>query len=195
MSDLGSLRSFPLESTSLIAGLVSFAPTLDEESKITIEDNPVISSIFLSTFTPSSKSTNWTVPLTSVIIGLVWGSHEAIVWPWVTLSPSLTVSIAPYGNLYNSFSLPFSSVTITSADLVMDTYFPSLFLIIFAFLNLIIPSDLTITLLIATDPLAAPPIWNVLIVSCVPGSPIDCAAITPTDSPIFTRWPLARSLP
>ncbi len=30
---------------------------------------------------------------------------------------------------------------------------------------------------------AAPPMWKVRIVSCVPGSPIDCAAITPTASP------------
>ncbi|OUJ96476.1 hypothetical protein BXA18_04795, partial [Acinetobacter baumannii] len=35
--------------------------------------------------------------------------------------------------------------------------------------------------------LAAPPTWNVRIVNCVPGSPIDCAAITPTDSPGFTK--------
>ena len=34
---------------------------------------------------------------------------------------------------------------------------------------------------------AAPPMWNVRIVSCVPGSPIDCAAITPIASPTFTR--------
>ena len=31
---------------------------------------------------------------------------------------------------------------------------------------------------------AAPPIWKVLIVNCVPGSPIDCAATTPTASPL-----------
>jgi len=31
---------------------------------------------------------------------------------------------------------------------------------------------------------ATPPTWNVLNVNCVPGSPIDCAAITPTASPI-----------
>jgi len=30
---------------------------------------------------------------------------------------------------------------------------------------------------------AAPPMWNVRIVSCVPGSPIDCAAMTPIASP------------
>ena len=31
---------------------------------------------------------------------------------------------------------------------------------------------------------ATPPVWNVRIVSCVPGSPIDCAAMMPTASPI-----------
>ena len=30
---------------------------------------------------------------------------------------------------------------------------------------------------------ATPPTWNVRSVNCVPGSPIDCAATTPTASP------------
>ena len=34
---------------------------------------------------------------------------------------------------------------------------------------------------------AAPPMWNVRIVSCVPGSPIDWAAMTPTASPMLIR--------
>ena len=34
---------------------------------------------------------------------------------------------------------------------------------------------------------AAPPTWKVRIVSCVPGSPIDCAAMTPTASPMLMR--------
>ena len=42
---------------------------------------------------------------------------------------------------------------------------------------------------------AAPPMWKVLIVSCVPGSPIDCAATIPTASPGSTRFPLPKSLP
>jgi hypothetical protein len=36
---------------------------------------------------------------------------------------------------------------------------------------------------------------KVRIVSCVPGSPIDCAAMTPTASPILTGVPRARSRP
>jgi hypothetical protein len=42
---------------------------------------------------------------------------------------------------------------------------------------------------------AAPPMWNVRIVSCVPGSPIDCAAMTPTASPMLISRPRARSRP
>jgi hypothetical protein len=42
---------------------------------------------------------------------------------------------------------------------------------------------------------AVPPTWNVRIVSCVPGSPIDSAAMTPTASPISTALPLARLRP
>ena len=50
-------------------------------------------------------------------------------------------------------------------------------------------------LLTAVDADAAPPMWNVRIVSCVPGSPIDCAAITPTASPTPILCPRAISLP
>ncbi len=42
---------------------------------------------------------------------------------------------------------------------------------------------------------AVPPMWNVRIVSCVPGSPIDCAAMTPTARPSSTSRPVARSRP
>jgi hypothetical protein len=42
---------------------------------------------------------------------------------------------------------------------------------------------------------AAPPTWKVRMVSCVPGSPIDCAAITPTASPTLTGEPRPRSRP
>jgi hypothetical protein len=34
---------------------------------------------------------------------------------------------------------------------------------------------------------ATPPAWKVRSVSCVPGSPIACAAMIPTASPCFTR--------
>ena len=58
-----------------------------------------------------------------------------------------------------------------------------------------VPLPLTSTLFCAAAREAAPPMWNVRIVSCVPGSPIDCAAMTPTASPMLMRWPRARSRP
>ena len=48
------------------------------------------------------------------------------------------------------------------------------------------PFDLLSTWLATAVREAAPPMWKVRMVSCVPGSPIDCAAITPTASPTFT---------
>ena len=42
---------------------------------------------------------------------------------------------------------------------------------------------------------ATPPVWNVRMVSCVPGSPIDCAAMMPTASPIWARMPEASERP
>jgi hypothetical protein len=42
---------------------------------------------------------------------------------------------------------------------------------------------------------ATPPVWKVRMVSCVPGSPIDCAAMMPTASPMSTVLPVASERP
>ena len=42
---------------------------------------------------------------------------------------------------------------------------------------------------------ATPPVWNVRMVSCVPGSPIDWAAMMPTASPIWATLPEAIERP
>ena len=42
---------------------------------------------------------------------------------------------------------------------------------------------------------ATPPVWKVRIVSCVPGSPIDWAAMIPTASPICASAPVAIARP
>ncbi len=42
---------------------------------------------------------------------------------------------------------------------------------------------------------ATPPVWKVRSVSCVPGSPIDWAAMMPTASPIATTLPVAGARP
>ena len=57
------------------------------------------------------------------------------------------------------------------------------------------PLDFASTELATAAREAAPPMWKVRIVSCVPGSPIDCAAMTPTASPTFTSVPRPRSRP
>ena len=49
-------------------------------------------------------------------------------------------------------------------------------------------------MMIAQHKLAVPPMWKVLIVSCVPGSPIDCAAIIPTVDTNSTRSPFDISI-
>ena len=42
---------------------------------------------------------------------------------------------------------------------------------------------------------AMPPVWKVRMVSCVPGSPIDWAAMTPTASPSSIVLPVASERP
>ena len=42
---------------------------------------------------------------------------------------------------------------------------------------------------------AMPPVWKVRMVSCVPGSPIDWAAMTPTASPSSMSLPVASDMP
>ena len=42
---------------------------------------------------------------------------------------------------------------------------------------------------------ATPPVWNVRMVSCVPGSPIDCAATMPMASPRSEILPVASMRP
>ena len=45
------------------------------------------------------------------------------------------------------------------------------------------------------SPPATPPVWKVRMVSWVPGSPMDWAAMMPTASPSPTGSPMARFMP
>ena len=72
---------------------------------------------------------------------------------------------------------------VISVEREVITILPSVLSTYLALCSFNVPSVLTCTLFSADALDAAPPMWNVRIVSCVPGSPIDCAAITPTDSP------------
>ena len=64
-------------------------------STITLERAPVRSSTRSSIVLPSMISPYLTVPPTSVMIGVVYGSHSAISSPALTLSPSALRSLAP----------------------------------------------------------------------------------------------------
>ena len=57
------------------------------------------------------------------------------------------------------------------------------------FLIAMVPSTVASTLDCSAPRWAAPPMWKVRMVSWVPGSPIDWAAMTPTASPTLTEVP------
>ena len=77
----------------------------------------------------------------------------------------------------------------------MTTRSPFLFLTVVTLWNLTAPAFLASSVVCSVRWLAVPPMWNVRMVSCVPGSPIDWAAMTPTAMPISTSLPVARSRP
>ena len=93
----------------------------------------------------------------------------------------------------------FASTMRISAERPITTFTicPSLFLRLTVFNSSIsiIPSYFASCLEDAAVFEAVPPTWNVRNVNCVPGSPIDCAAITPTASPLWTIRPVARLRP
>jgi hypothetical protein len=61
--------------------------------------------------------------------------------------------------------------------------------------NSAVPSTLLRRWVCAAMRAAVPPMWKVRSVSCVPGSPIDCAARMPTASPMSTISIVARLRP
>jgi hypothetical protein len=79
----------------------------------------------------------------------------------------------------------FRTIATTSLSEFLAMFFP---------LNLILPSKFD-SMNDCSEICAAPPIWKVRMVSWVPGSPMDCAAMTPTASPMLTGVPRARSRP
>ena len=59
----------------------------------------------------------------------------------------------------------------------------------------ILPATLLFRAVCSAIRAAVPPMWKVRSVSCVPGSPIDCAAMMPTASPMSTISMVARLRP
>ena len=98
MSVFAKVTSLPLALTSFIVGRRSLPPRCFGSST-TVLDRPVTSSTCVVTVRPSTKSWNLMKPATSVTTGWVCGSQVATTWPPATVSPSLTLMIAPYGIL------------------------------------------------------------------------------------------------
>src|SRR6516164_3310040 len=174
-----------------IAGCRS-TPRLVRQSVTTRLAIPVDSSSASDIDWPSTRSSKPTVPSTSVRIGRVYGSHSAMRCPRLILSSSSTSRRAPYWMRCTARSVPSGSSTAMTILRAMAIVCPSEFFTTFLFLILIVPSKFD-SMTDCSEICAAPPIWNVRMVSCVPGSPIDCAAMTPTASPILTGVPRARS--
>ena len=97
----GALKSpirtvLPFESTIGIDGTSSLpAEGLSDVSITSMLLNPVNSSVWDLTVTPSSISENLILPDVSEIIGLVYGSHEAIFVPCSSSALSETSRVAP----------------------------------------------------------------------------------------------------
>ena len=89
---------------------------------------PVTSSISSRIVTSSITSRKAMVPVTSVRIGVVNGSHSRMVTPpFGTRAPSRNLILAPGTTGYRSFSRPFSSCRITSPFRFRATTSPSRF--------------------------------------------------------------------
>ena len=92
-----------------------------------------------------------------------------------------------------------SSIIFASAVLLttISTLSPLAFLLETVFKSSIssLPSFLTTILESTSDLEAVPPTWKVRSVNCVPGSPTDWAAITPTASPTCAILSVAKDLP
>ena len=86
----------------------------------------------------------------------------------------MTSNTAPYGTLYCSVIFPLGSVIVAIAFLETTTSSLSLLVtVLMSSENETTPIFL-LKIALSSDELdAAPPIWKVRIVSCVPGSPID----------------------
>ena len=156
---------------------------------------PVASSTTSRNDMPSTMSMNTARPDTSVMIGKVCGSHSIRRWPFSTLASGSTIRRAPNGTRWRAFSRPLSSCRTISTARPSTTRRCLLSRTRVPLSSCIVPSMVDSMLERSADCCAAPPMWKVRMVSWVPGSPMLCAAITPTASPMLTGVPRARSRP
>ena len=170
------------------------------ESMMMRRDRPVTSSTSSWTVMPSMMSLNRMTPVPSDRIETVYGSHSASTVLGSMRSPSRTFRRAPYTSWWRSRSRPFSSWTTIDPLRFITISPPPLpseerpMTVCRPWKRTVPPWAASRVDCSATRD-AVPPMWNVRIVSCVPGSPMDWAAMTPTAWPSSTRRPVARSRP
>ena len=126
---------------------------------------------------------------------MLCGSHSQSIVPRVTIWPSSTFISAPSGTSYFSSSRPLGSRIWISPLRDRAIFLPSSLTTRLMPTYLTLPSRLALSSFSSTPRVATPPMWKVRMVSWVPGSPIDCAAMIPTAMPGSTSWPVARSMP
>jgi hypothetical protein len=156
------------------------------DSITTLRERPVRASTCSSYVTFGIRSAKRTLPVSSVRIGMVNGSHSTSTDSLGLMSPSFTLSVAPYIRWWRSRSRPVASTITISPWRFITTRVPSLRAMVSTLSSFTRPSTRLVSAAAATAFCAVPPMWKVRIVSCVPGSPIDCAAMMPTASPLFT---------
>ena len=78
---------------------------------------------------------------------------------------------------------------------VRTTCWPASLRTTFRRVNLTMPGRLARISFSSTARAAVPPMWNVRMVNCVPGSPMLWAAMIPTAIPSSTSAPVERSIP
>jgi hypothetical protein len=117
------------------------------------------------------------------------------VSPTAILSPSCTVMVAPYGTASRLRTAPSAVRMMISPSRLVTMRVPSGVVTVVMRSNCATPSTLLFRTVVAAMRAAVPPMWKVRSVSCVPGSPIDCAARIPTASPGSTIPMVARFRP
>ena len=120
-----------------------------------------------------------------------------MTWPSATESPAAASSSAFFGRLRaDSYASRLVTLTFVPVSARMIETMPSMWLISALPLGTRASNSSSTRgrPAVMSRP-ATPPVWNVRMVSCVPGSPIDCAAMMPTASPTPTASPLARFRP
>ncbi len=125
-----------------------------------------------------------------------WPSSRAMTWLASTESPGAASSSAPAGMASDvSYASRLVTFTLVWASRMISTI-PSIWLISALPLGTRASNSSSTRgrPAVMSRP-ATPPVWNVRIVSWVPGSPIDWAAMIPTASPTPTSSPVARLRP